>query len=111
MIEEIVIQYLSEQLTVPVSGEVPTPTPESFITVERTGGSSKNKIRTARLAIQSWAGSEAEAALLHDLVIDAMNDSVSLNQISNVSINSEYNFTDTTTKHHRYQAVFDVVYF
>ena len=110
MIEEIIISYLSTQLTVPVSGEVPTPTPESFVTVEKVGGNSKNKIRTSRLAIQSWAGSEAEAAALHELVIAAMNNSVSLHEISNSKLNSEYNYTDTTTKHHRYQAVFDVVY-
>lgn len=111
MVEEVIISYLTGKLTVPVSGEVPTPRPTTFVTVERTGGSCTNKIRTDRLAIQSWAASEAEAAALNELVIGAMEESVSCNEISKSKLNSNYNFTDTTTKHHRYQAVFDVVHF
>lgn len=111
MIEEVIIQYLTTKLSVPVSGEVPTPKPKSFVTVEKTGGNSRNKIRTATLAIQSWATSEAGASALNEQVISAMDDSVSLHEISKSQLNSEYNYTDTITKHYRYQAVFDVVYF
>ena len=121
MIEDIIIQYLSGALTgevgsgeptpFPVSGEVPTPLPETFVTVEKTGGRIENHIRSATLAIQSWADSQANASALNDEVVSAMESAISLDSISKCQLNSDYNFTDTETKHHRYQAVFDIVYF
>ena len=33
---------------------------------------------------------------------------VELNDVSDVSLNSDYNYTDTETKEYRYQAVFDI---
>ena len=34
-----------------------------------------------------------------------------LNDVIKVSLNSDYNFTDITTKRYRYQAVFDISYY
>jgi hypothetical protein len=31
-------------------------------------------------------------------------------EVTKVTLNSNYNFTDTTTKEYRYQAVFDLYY-
>lgn len=120
MIENIIINYLYNALAyedgssvahVPVSGEVPTPLPEKFVTVEKTGGRIENHVRSGTLAIQSWAGSQKEASELNDQVITAMEAAVALDVISKCQLNSDYNYTDTSTKHHRYQAVFDLVYF
>ena len=36
---------------------------------------------------------------------------IALEQIVSVSLNSDYNYTDTTTKEYRYQAVFDIVHY
>ena len=33
---------------------------------------------------------------------------ITLNSISKIKLNSDYNFTDTETKEYRYQAVFDI---
>ena len=120
MIENIVISYLYSALAyeegtsvvhIPVSGEVPTPLPEEFVTVEKTGGRIENHIRSATLAIQSWAGSQAKASMLNDKVISAMESLITLDSVSKCQLNSDYNYTDTSTKHNRYQAVFDLVYF
>lgn len=111
MIEPTVITYLSGKLSVPVSGGVPASPPEKFVTVEKTGGSVENLIRSSTLAIQSWAPSIAEAAALNDEVIDAMSGILILGDISSVELNSDYNFTDTTRNHPRYQAVFDIVHY
>ena len=35
---------------------------------------------------------------------------VNLPEIGRSQLNSDYNFTDTTTKGYRYQAVFDLIY-
>lgn len=111
LIEEFVVKYLDDELSVPVSGEIPSPMPDTFITVERTGGSITNKIRTATLAIQAWAESIDAAANLCALVTETMENIVGEDEISRCTLDSSYNFTDTTTKHCRYQAVFDVVHY
>lgn len=111
MIEALVISYLNSVLVPPVSGEIPANVPVTFVTVEKTGSSITNHIETATLAIQSWAGSQADAMMLNKQVKKAMFDMLVLDSISSVDLNTDYNFTDTTTKHHRYQAVFEVVYY
>lgn len=111
MIEPTVIAYLSEQLAVPVSGAVPSNPPDSFVTVEKTGGRRVNWVDQATLAIQSWAPTIEAAAALNDQVKAAMTDVVQLDSISACDLDADYNYTDTTRRHCRYQAVFDVVYF
>lgn len=115
MIEAIIVSYLQTALTdqsgsVPVSGLVPSPMPETFVTVEKTGSSTDNLIRRATLAIQSWAATQEAAALLNERVIAAMYAATALPAISAVQCETDYNFTDTTTRRARYQAVFGVVY-
>lgn len=111
MIEPTIIAYLDAALDVPVSGAVPSNPPASFVTVEKTGGRRTNKIDSATIAIQSWAASIAEAAALNDQVKTAMENIVQLDSISSCDLNSDYNYTDSTRKRCRYQAVFDVVYY
>ena len=110
MIETIIVSYLDGALDVPVSGLVPSPMPAQFVTVEKTGSSTEDRIRRATLAIQSWAPTQEAAALLNEQVIGAMYAAVALPEISAVQCETDYNFTDTTTKRCRYQAVFGVVY-
>lgn len=111
MIEATIIDYLADELSVPVSGEVPVPTPDTFVTVEKIGSSVENHLRSASLAIQSWAASEEAAASLNELVRGTMEAAISEETIFRSHCETDYNFTDTTTKHHRYQAVFSVVYY
>ncbi|MBQ7562763.1 MAG: hypothetical protein IJT16_02100 [Lachnospiraceae bacterium] len=111
MIEKILIEYLSEYAPVPVFMEKPDSPPESYVLIEKTGSNRSNRIETAMIAAQSYAGSMAEAAELNRLVKDLILDSVSLDEIGGISLNSDYNFTDTSTKEYRYQAVFNITYY
>lgn len=111
MIEKIMLDYLSTALDVPVYMEAPENAPESYVLIEKTGSSENNHIKEATLAIQSIAPSLYKAACLNELVKDAMSKSISLGSIAKAKCNSDYNFTDTTTKSYRYQAVYDVVYY
>ena len=111
LIEEFVVHYLDGELSVPVAGAVPSPMPVSFVTVERTGGSMTNQLRSATLAIQAWAGSIDAAANLCADVIDIMIGILEKSEISSCVLSASYNFTDTATKHCRYQAVFEVVHY
>lgn len=111
MIETIVLDYLSDALSIPVSMEVPENPPDQFVVIEKTGGGEENHIKSATLAIQSIAPSLYEAAVLNENVKSAMDGIVVLDTIGRSSLNSDYNFTDTAAKRYRYQAVFDLIYY
>lgn len=113
MIEKIVLDYLSECLPgVPVYMEVPEDRPAVFVVIEKTGSSWINHINSATLAVQSYAATLYDAAALNERIKTAMlYGAVTLDSISRVSLNSDYNYTDTASKHYRYQAVFDVTFY
>lgn len=109
MIETIVLDYLKKRLGVPVYMERPAQKPERYVLLEKTGGSERNHIERATLALQSCAESLYQAAVLNTLLKEAMREIITLPQVSRAELNSDYNFTDTTKKEYRYQAVYDLV--
>lgn len=110
MIEKIMLDYLSANLTVPVFMEEPTEDLAAYVLIEKTGSTETNHIPTATLAFQSYGASLLDAAVLNNTVKQVVNDAIQLDTISSVRLNSDYNFTDTTTKKYRYQALFVVTY-
>ena len=110
-IEAKVIEYLAAELpSIPVYGEVPENRPKTMLVVDRTGGSISNLIKTASVVVDSYGESKAAASVLNDAVIDIMFQAVSVEGISNVSLNSTYNDTDTASKEYRYGALFEIVH-
>lgn len=110
MIEKTVLDYLSNELSVPVYMEVPENPPSSYVIIQKTAGSITDYINSATLAIQSVAASLLNAATLNDTIIEKMVDIWKYKDVSRSSLNSNYNFTDSRTKQYRYQAVFDLTY-
>jgi len=110
-IEFLIIDYLNEALTVPAYGEVPKTPPESFVVVEKTSGGERDRIRSATLAIQSYAATKAQTATLNESVIEVMRGAIGLDEICACRLNSDYNFTDTAKHQYRYQAVFNIFYY
>lgn len=111
MIEETVLDYLSEKIPVMVRMEEEPDMPNEYILVEKTGGGETNHIRRATIAVQSYAGSLYRAMQINEEVKEAMDDIVILDEISRCTLNSDYDYTDTTRKKYRYQAVFDIVHY
>jgi hypothetical protein len=111
MIEKSVCDYLNDVMGLPAFWEKPEDMPEEFLIVEKTGGSVSDRIKSATIAIQSYAGSMYRAAEINEAVISAMENLAELSEVSGVRLNSDYNFTDTTTKQYRYQAVFDITHY
>lgn len=67
------VGWLSRGVDVPVSSQVPNPRPERFVTVQRTGGPTRDLIiDDAQIDVFCWAESEAEAAKLAKSVELAM---------------------------------------
>lgn len=111
MIEKTILNYLSDKLDVPVFLEEPIDKPESYVLFEKTAQSNLNTIKTSTIAIQSYGTSLLNAAELNEKVINAMDEMISLDIVSKVTLNSAYNFTNTETKRYRYQAVFHIVHY
>lgn len=111
MIEERVLNYLNDALSVPCRMEMPEKVSGQFVVLEKTGTYRLNKITQATFAIQSYAPTLYDAALLNEQVKAAMEDLAERDDISRVQLNSDYNYTDTAMKRYRYQAVFVVTYY
>lgn len=110
MIETIIKNYLDDVQDLPVLFEQQPGIDECYI-VEKTGAGGTQHIKTAMLAIQSYADTMAKAARLNEQLIALMYDAIRLPEVSEVELNSSYNYTDRTTKRYRYQAVFNIVHY
>lgn len=108
MIEITILNFLDENLDVPVLMEKPSNSPERCVFFEKTSGAKRNHLLYATFAFQSYGKSLYEAAALNEQLKQAVESMIVLPEISAIRLNSDYNFTDTETKEHRYQAVFDI---
>lgn len=111
MIEVVIKNHLDTKLTEPVYLEKPSPSIGSYVVFEKTSGGKSNHLPSATFAFQSYGKSLYEALQLNEKVKVAVEQLIELDEIRGVSLNSDYNFTDTTTKEYRYQAVFDVKHY
>ena len=110
MIEIVLLNYLEEVLSVDVFMEIPPNPPDKYVRIEKTGSGEEEHINMATFALQSYADSMYEAALLNREVIEKMKNMITLDEIFKVKLNSDYNFTDLSTKKYRYQCIFDITY-
>lgn len=110
MIEETIQNYLREN-AFPCYMSVPEKPSGNFCVLEKTGSSYKDGIFTAMLAVQSYGSSDYAAAQLSHRVVQTMLDADTLPEIVSCTLNTDYNFPDTTRKLPRYQAVFEVVHY
>lgn len=111
MIETLILEQLqgagiTAYMEIPEGGGTPP-----FAVVERTGGGEEDQIRHATVAVQSYGASLYLAAELNEQTVAAMKGLAACPEVAACELNSDYNFTDTTKKLYRYQAVFDIVYY
>lgn len=117
MIETVLINFIEskfntpELLDVPVLMEVPETPPPAYVVLERTSGYRSNGLYYSTFAIKSYAPSLYMAAALDEIVCNVLINAVECDEIASSRLNSHYNYTDTTTKEYRYQAVFDFVHY
>lgn len=111
MIEITVLDYLNQKLSVPVYMETPESPPKRYVLIEKTSGSSDDHIYSSTFAIQSIAESLYQASILNEQVKEKMLEIADKTDVCKCSLNNDYNFTDTTTKKYRYQAVYDLIHY
>ena len=79
------------------------PMTSEFVTVERTGGGSTNKMDQAVLAVQCWADGRKAAADMADDVRCALEDMTGTHGLGAVRVQSLYNWPDPLSRKSRYQ--------
>lgn len=110
MIAKTLLDYLDNNLSVPVVMEAPEQT-TGYVLIDQTGSSRTNHIITTTFAIQSYGASLYDAMVLNEDVKDAMVGFAELDEITRVELQTDYNFTDTATKQYRWQAVYLITHY
>ena len=108
MFEIAIKEFLDGHLSVPAFLERQDEMPDSYVLFEKTSGGKRNQLPSSTFAFQSYGKSMYEAAKLNEELKETVEDMITLNEVSGIKLNSDYNYTDTTTKEYRYQAVFDI---
>ena len=111
MIEVTILDFLNTHLSVPAYTDRQNKMPASYVIFEKTGGAKKNHLLSGTFAFQSYGKSKYEAGMLYVVLLRVVVVLFTVVVFSGVSLNSDYDFTDTTTKEYRYQAVFDINYY
>lgn len=102
-IERVAAQRLMEATGVKAVLEVQKHRPAEFISVEMTGGSGDRFIRTASLAVQSWARTRKRAAEIASLVEAAVQDIADEPNVFRAVASGTYRWPDPDSGHERYQ--------
>ena len=74
MIEKMILDYLTSNLSVPVFPERPENEPERYVLIEKTGSGKKDQINRATIALKTYAESMYEASCLNEIVKEKMED-------------------------------------
>ena len=110
MIAKDLLDYLGEALSVGVYMESPEEL-TNYVLLDQTGSSRNDHIVTTTIAVQSYAPSLYEAMVLNESVKAAMEGFVQLANVTRVELDTDYNFTNTTTKQYRWQAVYNITHY
>lgn len=111
MIAKQLLDYLSANLEgIYVGMEAPEQLTD-YVLIDQTGSSRTNHIITTTFAIQSYGSSLYDAMLLNEDVKDAMNGFLEADNVTRVSLDTDYNYTNTETKQYRWQAVYQITHY
>lgn len=113
MIEKTVIRYLRKKFSEEKVGyEPPKGMTDRFVTVEKTGSQQLTRgLYQSTIAVQSWGKSKQEAAELSERICTALREIPDEEDEVTSAYGADYDFTDTTTKKYRYQAVFTFTHY
>ena len=112
-IEQLVQRTLAKETGYPAFlEEPPAPRPPRYFLAARLGSSEENHISRVRLAVQSYAPSLAGAMALNRGAYGVLKDTLIADPaVCRVSLVSDYDFTDTATARHRWQAIYEITYY
>lgn len=111
LIDIVVKNHVAGLVDCPVYMEYPQEPPERFAIVDKTDGSREDGLNIALFIAQSYGRSKLEAMMLNEQVKAAMDSLIELDRVAECDMSNDYPFPDTLHKKHRYQAVYEIVYY
>lgn len=112
MIETVLLDYLNNaNLSAKVYMEQPKDKPEAFFILEKSGGGQTDHISESDFIVQSYGRTLYEAACMNEEIKAVMLRANTLNEVSAVELNSDYNYTNAESKSYRYQAIFVITHY
>jgi hypothetical protein len=112
MIETVLLDYLNNaNLSAKVYMEQPKDKPEAFFILEKSGGGQTDHISESDFIVQSYGRTLYEAACMNEEIKAVMLRANTLNEVSAVELNSDYNYTNAESKSYRYQAVYVITHY
>lgn len=97
-----------------VYAETPVDEPDEYLIVEQTGSGDENYIENVMVVVQTISRDRnnglSKVMAINETVIAAMKEMPEHEDVFRCHRNTDYNFTDTSTKKYRWQAVFDITY-
>lgn len=109
--EELIIEWgnATSLLSAPVHANVPAKRPAEFFTVERTGGPGERFRDLPTVAVQAWASTRSQAALLIDTFVTALWSELRYHDdVARIEVNTVSHFPGANGEP-RYQAVLQLV--
>lgn len=109
IIEPIILDYLKNELDIDaVFFEIPSPIPETFVTIELINRSKTDHIESVTLEFMSYAPTMFEAATLDEKVRDAMDCAVILDEVMSSKCGGGNNSTNTAIKKYCYRSYYNL---
>jgi hypothetical protein len=115
IIEKVILNYLLgkniQHAQRNIYMETPKNEPDEYVLIEKTGGPQEDGITHATIAIQSLSSkSMLRVVEINEAVKEAMAELPDHTNVYGCHLNTDYNYTNTSTRMYRYQAVFIVDY-
>lgn len=115
MIEKTILDYLNALTGAPAKAVMEIPEdgvkPPMWVIEKTGGGTLEGHIGTATITIQSYGTTLYNAAELNQTLKAALDGLAELDDVARCRLNSDYNYSDTTRRIYRYQAVFDIIHY
>lgn len=105
------ITLTGKTIGVPSYMEEPEEILDSYLILEKTAGRVRYNLGECTVVVQSYGKTLLDAVDLNDVMKGLMDLLNTDPAIASCTLNSDYNFTDTSTHRYRYQAVFGITYY
>lgn len=108
-IEQVILRYLNKRLGGIVYMEQPDDKPKRYVIISKSGGGEENLVGGSMITAKCYEESKEKAAYLNEDLKEAMEDMPNnLDRICSVSLNTDYDNSDTRIKEYMYQSLFSV---
>lgn len=110
IIETIVLDYLTANLSVPAATEIPTGDFTDCVVFRVTDRDKRNHLEMATLEFESFSTSKYNAAVIDEELRQVMEEIVELNEISASKFGGGNDEIDSTLKRYKYRSFFNLYF-